>query len=95
MMLCACLRNISRVSLKLKALDMLLVLGKALNDEMKLDRILPYLLHFTADESAIVRASGLRIASLLVRIYSERGTYFVNAVIGHIKSEHRRRRHLP
>ena len=59
-------------SSKTRCLDMLLALSRYLTDEAKVDRLVPYILEMTRDESPIVRANALlslrRIVSLLVLI---------------------------
>jgi hypothetical protein len=72
--LCSCFRNASRVSLKLKALDMFAVLGAYVNDELRLDRILPFLVYGTTDEIATVRAMSLRVAAYVVRLVHGRSS---------------------
>ena len=71
-LLCANIRNCMLYSSKTRCLDMLLALSRYLTDEAKVDRLVPYILEMTRDESPIVRANALlslrRIVSLLVLI---------------------------
>jgi phosphoinositide-3-kinase regulatory subunit 4 len=54
-------------SSKLKALDVLFALGAHLDDEHRLDRVVPYLIMLLADESASIRATALKMITQLVR----------------------------
>ncbi|OBZ87474.1 putative serine/threonine-protein kinase VPS15 [Choanephora cucurbitarum] len=58
--ICSLIRNSLYPSTKLKALDILLVLGERLPDDVKLDRLVPYLIVLLTDESALVRANGIK-----------------------------------
>ncbi|KAI8391462.1 uncharacterized protein BYT42DRAFT_602293 [Radiomyces spectabilis] len=53
-------QNTSYPSSKLKALDILLALSEHLPDDVKLDRLLPYLMTLLTDESSLVRASAIK-----------------------------------
>ncbi|ORZ03447.1 hypothetical protein BCR43DRAFT_483381 [Syncephalastrum racemosum] len=57
---CSLIRNASFPSSKLKALDILLALGEHLSDDVKLDRLLPYLMALLSDQSALVRANAIK-----------------------------------
>ncbi|RHZ45574.1 hypothetical protein Glove_669g16 [Diversispora epigaea] len=65
-LLCATVRNTAYPSSKLHALDMLLAIGQHLEDEFKLDRLVPYLIALLDDEVGLVRASTVKtLANLL------------------------------
>ncbi|KAL0095743.1 armadillo-type protein, partial [Phycomyces blakesleeanus] len=57
---CSLIRNTSYPSSKLKALDILLALGENLPDDVKLDRLVPYLMVLLSDETALVRANAIK-----------------------------------
>ncbi|KAI9313626.1 hypothetical protein BX666DRAFT_1978506 [Dichotomocladium elegans] len=57
---CSLLRNVSYPSSKLKALDILLALGERLPDDIKLDRLVPYLMDLLTDQAALVRANAIK-----------------------------------
>ncbi|KAI9029972.1 hypothetical protein CLU79DRAFT_733513 [Phycomyces nitens] len=57
---CSLIRNTSYPSSKLKALDILLALGEHLPDDVKLDRLVPYLMALLSDETALVRANAIK-----------------------------------
>ncbi|KAI9491130.1 hypothetical protein BDB00DRAFT_930702 [Zychaea mexicana] len=57
---CSLLRNAAYPSSKLKALDILLALGEHLPDDVKLDRLVPYLMTLLTDETALVRANAIK-----------------------------------
>jgi phosphoinositide-3-kinase regulatory subunit 4 len=65
-LLCANVRNCLRPSSVLRALDMLLALCEFLSDEIKLDRLLPYIVALFQDEVASVRAAALRTMTQIV-----------------------------
>ncbi|RCH97242.1 Serine/threonine-protein kinase, partial [Rhizopus stolonifer] len=58
--ICSLIRNTLYPSSKLKALDILLGLGERLPDDVKLDRLVPYLIALLTDESALVRANAIK-----------------------------------
>lgn len=62
------LRNISRASIKLKGLDLMLALSQMVNDEAKLDRCLPFFLSLLDDESDIVQAAAVRSMTQLLTL---------------------------
>lgn len=53
-------------SSKVRALDLLMALGMQLSDEVKLDRIVPYVMTLIEDEDGIVRLSALLMLTELV-----------------------------
>ncbi|KAJ8663211.1 hypothetical protein O0I10_001388 [Lichtheimia ornata] len=57
---CSLLRNASFPSSKLKALDILLALAEHLPDDVKLDRLVPYLMTLLSDDAALVRANAIK-----------------------------------
>lgn len=65
-LLLANLRNASLPSSKLKALDIILALSVHLTDQAKLDRIVPFLVDLSRDDSALVRAAAMRTLMQLV-----------------------------
>lgn len=67
-LVCANIRNCSRPSSKVKALDILLGLAPFLTDESKLDRLIPYVIELLRDDAAIVRASAVRTLTQVVSI---------------------------
>lgn len=52
----------------MKALDILLALGEHLPDDVKLDRLLPYLMALLSDQSALVRANAIKTLTQVVGI---------------------------
>jgi len=67
-LVCANIRNCSRPSSKVKALDVLLALAPFLTDESKLDRLVPYVIELLRDDAALVRASAIRTLTQVVSI---------------------------
>lgn len=61
------LRNTSRATPRLRALDLMLALSERITDEAKLDRVLPYIVALLNDRSEIVRAAAIRTVAQLVR----------------------------
>ncbi|KAI8142350.1 hypothetical protein BJV82DRAFT_614613 [Fennellomyces sp. T-0311] len=57
---CSLIRNAAFPSSKMKALDILLALGEHLPDDVKLDRLVPYLMALLTDETALVRANAIK-----------------------------------
>ncbi|GAA5807781.1 hypothetical protein MFLAVUS_001160 [Mucor flavus] len=57
---CSLIRNTLYPSSKLKALDILLGLAERLPDDVKLDRLVPYLIVLLTDESSLVRANTIK-----------------------------------
>ncbi|KAI9279542.1 hypothetical protein BY458DRAFT_584681 [Sporodiniella umbellata] len=57
---CSLIRNTLYPSSKLKALDILLALAERLPDDVKLDRLVPYLMCLLTDDSALVRANSIK-----------------------------------
>lgn len=74
-LICATIRNAAYPSSKLHALDMLLAIGQHLEDEFKLDRLVPYLIALLGDEVGLVRANAVKtlthlVCSLLIQTFS-------------------------
>lgn len=65
-LICAMVRNTAYPSPKLMALDMLLAIGEHLADDIKLDRLVPYLVTLLQDDVALVRASTVKTLTQLV-----------------------------
>ncbi|KAG0049019.1 Serine/threonine-protein kinase [Gryganskiella cystojenkinii] len=60
-LLCSSMRNTAFPSSKMHALDMLLSIGRHVADDIKLDRLVPYIVSCLHDEVGIVRAHALKI----------------------------------
>lgn len=60
------LRNTSKAGTRLKACDLLLAFGHRLPDEIKLDRILPYVVGLLSDDQDMVRITALRTMTQLL-----------------------------
>ncbi|KAI8594057.1 hypothetical protein BDZ88DRAFT_402446 [Geranomyces variabilis] len=58
--ICAALRNVFYPSSKIHALDLLLALSINLTDEVRLDRIVPYIMSLADDPNSMVRASAIK-----------------------------------
>jgi len=58
--ICSLIRNTVYPSSKLMALDILLALSEHLADDVKLDRLVPYVITLLTDETALVRANALK-----------------------------------
>ncbi|CAO3616553.1 unnamed protein product [Cunninghamella echinulata] len=58
---CSLIRNTSYASSKLKALDILLALAEHVPDDVKLDRLIPFIIVLLTDESALVRSNALKV----------------------------------
>jgi phosphoinositide-3-kinase, regulatory subunit 4 len=72
------LRNTSKAAARIKACDLLLAFGQRLPDEIKLDRILPYIVVLLSDDSDMVRIAALRTMTQLlttVRVVSPVNAY--------------------
>jgi phosphoinositide-3-kinase, regulatory subunit 4 len=69
-LLCANIRNCVRPTSVLRALDLFLALTQFLSDEIKLDRLLPYVVALFQDEVASVRAAALRTMTQIVSFIS-------------------------
>lgn len=65
--ICSLVRNTLYPSSKLKALDIFLALAGRLPDDVKLDRLVPYLIVLLTDESALVRANAIKTLTQVVR----------------------------
>lgn len=89
--ICSLIRNTLYPSSKLKALDILFALGERVPDDVKLDRLVPYLMCLLTDESALVRANAIKT---LTRIVSKHGFFVCDsynlyiAVYGRINISH-------
>lgn len=64
---CSLIRNMLYPSSKLKALDVLLGLAERLPDDVKLDRLVPYLIVLLTDEASLVRANTIKTLTQVVR----------------------------
>lgn len=62
------IRNVSRSSIKLKGLDLMLATSELINDEAKLDRCLPFILSLLDDESDLVQAAAIKTMTQLLRL---------------------------
>lgn len=63
----SCLRNVSSITSKLQALDLLFATSMHLNDEFKLDRALPFFVYLlVADERTLVRCHAMKYMTRLV-----------------------------
>ncbi len=72
------LRNTSKATARIKACDLLLAFGQKVPDEIKLDRILPYIVVLLSDNSDLVRVAALRTMTQLlatVRVVSPVNAY--------------------
>ncbi|KAH8550281.1 hypothetical protein BGW37DRAFT_79383 [Umbelopsis sp. PMI_123] len=58
--ICSLIRNTVYPRSKLMALDILLALSEHLTDDVKLDRLVPYVIALLTDETALVRANALK-----------------------------------
>ncbi|KAI8997088.1 armadillo-type protein [Pilobolus umbonatus] len=68
---CSLIRNTLYPSSKLKALDILLGLTERLPDDVKLDRLVPYLIVLLDDEAALIRANTIKtLAKVLSMVES-------------------------
>ncbi|KAI8600438.1 hypothetical protein EDD21DRAFT_323004 [Dissophora ornata] len=59
-LLCSSMRNTAFPSSKMHALDMLLSIGRHVADDIKLDRLVPYIVSCLTDEVGLVRAHALK-----------------------------------
>lgn len=72
------LRNTAKASARIKACDLLLTLGQRLPDEIKLDRILPYVAALLSDSFDMVKVAALKTVTQLlasVRVISPINAY--------------------
>ena len=60
------LRNTTTASARLKACDLLFTFGRNLPDEIKLDRILPYIVVLLSDDSDLVKVAALKTMTYLL-----------------------------
>lgn len=65
-LLCSSMRNTAFPSSKMHALDMLLLIGRHVADDIKLDRLVPYIVSCLHDEVGIVRAHALKTLAKVV-----------------------------
>ncbi|ORX99187.1 ARM repeat-containing protein [Basidiobolus meristosporus CBS 931.73] len=65
-LICASMRNAMYPYSKLYALDMLLAISEHLSEEMKLDRVLPYIVSLLADNISLVRGIAIRALTKLL-----------------------------
>ncbi|KAG0266360.1 Serine/threonine-protein kinase [Mortierella polycephala] len=65
-LLCSSMRNTAFPSSKMHALDMLLSIGRYVADDIKLDRLVPYVVSCLSDEVGLVRAHALKILAKLL-----------------------------
>lgn len=63
---CSLLRNTLYPSSKLKAMDILLALAEKLPDDVKLDRLVPYLVELLKDNATLVRANAIKTLTKVV-----------------------------
>lgn len=63
---CSCIRNLSRPSLVLSAIDLCLALSTFISDQDKFDRVLPYFTYFLSDVSSVVRVRAVQAISQLL-----------------------------
>ncbi|KAF9204955.1 Serine/threonine-protein kinase [Haplosporangium sp. Z 27] len=66
-LLCSSMRNTAYPSSKMHALDMLLSIGRHVADDIKLDRLVPYIVSCLSDEVGLVRAHALKTLAKMVR----------------------------
>ncbi|KAF9114046.1 Serine/threonine-protein kinase [Mortierella sp. AM989] len=59
-LLCSSMRNTAYPTSKMHALDMLLSIGRYVTDDIKLDRLVPYIVSCLTDEVGLVRAHALK-----------------------------------
>jgi hypothetical protein len=69
---CSLVRNTLYSSSKLKSLDILLALAEHLSDDVKLDRLIPYVMALLTDESALVRSNALKVLTQVVSAYKSK-----------------------
>ncbi|ORX99188.1 ARM repeat-containing protein [Basidiobolus meristosporus CBS 931.73] len=65
-LICSSIRNAVYPSSKLYALDMLLAISEHLSDDMKLDRLLPYIVSLLSDRVSLVRGSAVKAMTELL-----------------------------
>ncbi|KAG9325386.1 hypothetical protein KVV02_002622 [Mortierella alpina] len=65
-LLCSSIRNTAFPSSKMHALDLLLSMGRHVADDIKLDRLIPYVVSCLNDDVGLVRAHALRILAKLL-----------------------------
>ncbi|KAI8905706.1 hypothetical protein DFJ77DRAFT_435262 [Powellomyces hirtus] len=63
---CSALRNVFYPSSKIHALDLLLALGIHLSDEVRLDRLVPYVMSLLDDTNSVVRANAVKTLTQLL-----------------------------
>ncbi|RIA90300.1 hypothetical protein C1645_712201 [Glomus cerebriforme] len=88
-LICVTIRNTAYPSSKLHALDMLLAIGQHLEDEFKLDRLVPYLIALLGDEVGLVRASAVKtltnLLSMVETITPSNATIFPEYIMPNLR----------
>ncbi|CAG8529080.1 6880_t:CDS:10, partial [Scutellospora calospora] len=88
-LICATIRNTAYPSSKLHALDMLLAIGQHLEDEFKLDRLVPYLIALLGDEVGLVRANTVKtlahLLSMVETITPSNATIFPEYIMPNLR----------
>ncbi|GES86228.1 ARM repeat-containing protein [Rhizophagus clarus] len=88
-LICATIRNAAYPSSKLRALDMLLAIGQHLEDEFKLDRLIPYLIALLGDEVGLVRANTVKtlthLLSMVETITPSNATIFPEYIMPNLR----------
>ncbi|PKY37517.1 ARM repeat-containing protein [Rhizophagus irregularis] len=88
-LICATIRNAAYPSSKLHALDMLLAIGQHLEDEFKLDRLVPYLIALLGDEVGLVRANTVKtlthLLSMVETITPSNATIFPEYIMPNLR----------
>ncbi|KAJ3398997.1 Serine/threonine-protein kinase [Chytriomyces hyalinus] len=75
---CASVRNAYNPSSRLMALELLMVLGIQLNDDDRLDRLVPYIVLLLQDDNAVMRATALKVLAQLLSMVESITTADVN-----------------
>lgn len=70
-LICSLLRNLRQPSSKLAAIDCLLAIGIHLDDSLKLERVVPYLVNLISDPMPMVRSLALRALTQLLATVEE------------------------
>ncbi|KAL1922119.1 uncharacterized protein VTP21DRAFT_10761 [Calcarisporiella thermophila] len=89
-LICSLIRNTAYPSARLSALDLLLAIGQHLPDDVKLDRIVPYVISLLSDEAALVRASAVktlaRLLSMVESITPSNATIFPEYIFPNLRT---------
>jgi phosphoinositide-3-kinase regulatory subunit 4 len=72
--ICSFIPTLKYSSTKLAALELFSLFANYLNSEIRLQRIVPYIVHLLSEESALVRATAIRTLASVVSKYNG---YFV------------------